>query len=204
MENVDPTRGAVMLGAHLGNWEWLGPGMTSEGPLRGAEIVRPLDDPAMNAFVDSMRRASGVVTIERDGAGTEMMRWLKEGYCIGILADQSPRENAVPVTFFGQPCWATIAPVMAALRGKVAVHPVSMMRDADGGYTIDMYPALEIQKTGDFLRDLVDNTQRCQDALEAMIRKNPGQWLWMHRRWKRRERLEREWAEREARTSARK
>ncbi|HNR36776.1 MAG TPA: hypothetical protein PKO36_16485 [Candidatus Hydrogenedentes bacterium] len=40
------------------------------------------------------------------------------------------------------------------------------------------------------------NTQRCQDALEAIVRRAPEQWLWLHRRWKERPHLEAEWKRR--------
>jgi len=49
----------------------------------------------------------------------------------------------------------------------------------------------------------VQNTQWCQDALEAAVRVNPGQWLWMHRRWKARPRLEEEWEVRSKKDAAR-
>jgi Kdo2-lipid IVA lauroyltransferase/acyltransferase len=192
IEHLPRDQGAILVGAHCGNWEWLATLVAHRG-FPAAEVVRPLDNPTMNRLVDSARRASGLHTIAKDDAGPEIFRLLRENYKIGILIDQSPRHNAVPVTFFGAPCWATIAPVMIAVRARVPVFPVVIHRKADWRYAIDIQPELELKRTGDLQRDLVENTQRCQDAIEALIRAHPEQWLWFHRRWKTRPRLEAEW-----------
>ncbi len=200
VENVDRTRGGIFMGAHLGNWEWLAPaGGTVD--INTVIIVRGFDDPRMDRFVDAVRRGGHVDTVDKNAATGPMMHKLREGWMAGVLADQNPRENGVPVRFFGAPTWATIGPVLIAKRAKVPVYPVSMARDDAGVYTLEFRPALELQSTCDLMADLIVNTQRCQDAIEAMVREHPGQWLWFHRRWRGRERLEREWADRQARRS---
>lgn len=200
-ENIDRSRGALLVGAHFGNWEWMA-GSASALGLRTAEIIRPLDDPQLDRIIDQVRRASGTHTVSKDAAGPEIRRLLREGVLVGVLADQSPRENAVPVTFFGQPCWATIAPALIALRTKAPVHLVTMLRADDATYTLRFYPPLEFNRSGDFTRDIISITQKCQDALETLIREHPGQWLWFHRRWKDRPRLAQEWAQRQARSKS--
>jgi len=140
-----------------------------------------------------------VVTIPKEGGGRDVIRLLREGYLVGVLIDQQPRDSAVPVTFFGQPCWGTIAPVMAAIRARVPVYPIGMARNADGRYTLRFYPALDMTRSSDLRQDLVTNSQRCQDAIEHIIRTHPEQWLWLHRRWKPRERLASEWEARSRR-----
>ena len=187
-----PETGFVCIGGHFGNWEWMAPAMACTG-RRIAEIVRPLDDPRLNAFIDATRRGGGTETIPKEDAGREIVRLVREGVGVGILIDQSPRRNGVPVTFFGASCWATIAPAMISARSKVPVHPVAMVRDADGGHTLHIYPALEFAQSGNLRKDLVTNTQRCQDAFEQVVRAHPEQWMWFHRRWKHREFLEAEW-----------
>lgn len=199
MEHIDLNKGFLAIGGHLGNWEWMASVMIAHG-CRVAEVVRPFDDPLLDAAIDSTRRGGGVETIPKDNAGREIIRKIKEGYIVGVLIDQSPRENAVPATFFGAPCWATIAPAMVAARAKAPVHPVSMIRDADGRYTLCFHPALDLVRSGDLRRDLLENTQRCQTAFEQIVRAHPEQWLWFHRRWKQRDRLEREWNARMTRT----
>ncbi len=201
LEHVDKTRGGVIFSGHLGNWEWMLPVGAHLG-IRGIVIARAFDDPRMNAFVDKTRRASGLKIVLKDAAMEPLLRKIPEGYYAGLLADQSPRDNAVPVTFFGEPTWATIGPALIAMRSNTPIYPVSMTRDDHGDYTIEFYPALELADTGNTLADLQSNTQLCQDALETMIRKHPEQWLWFHKRWKKRPRLEREWAERVARKKA--
>lgn len=200
VEHVDRTRGGVFMGAHLGNWEWLAPAGGTAG-FNTVIIVRGFDDPRMDRLVDTIRKSERVETLDKDSATGPMLHRLREGWMAGVLADQNPRENGVPVRFFGAPTWATIGPVLIAKRAKVPIYPVSMVRDKAGVYTLEFRPALEMQATGDLLADLTANTQRCQDAIEAMVREHPGQWLWFHRRWRGRERLEREWGERQARRS---
>ncbi len=198
LEHIDPERGTLLIGGHLGNWEWMAPALSQAG-LQVAEIVRPLDDPRLDRLVDSTRRSGNIETIGKDGAGKEVLRLLREGWVVGVLVDQSPRENGVPTRFFGQECWGTIAPAMIAARAKVPIHTAAMIRDAHGQYTLTFSPPFELVKSGDFRKDLVDNTQHCQDLVEADVRAHPGQWLWMHRRWKPRPRLAAEWDARKKR-----
>jgi KDO2-lipid IV(A) lauroyltransferase len=198
LENIDPSRGFLAVGGHFGNWEWMAPAMASRGH-RLAEIVRPFDQPALDAAIDGIRRNAGIDTIPKDEAAADVLRRLREGWIVGVLADQSPRQNAVPITFFGQPCWATVAPVMVAVRARCPILPVAMVRDANGRYTLHIYPPLEMTRRGNLHRDIIENTQRVQDVFEQIVREHPEQWLWLHRRWKKRPRLEQEWAAKEAR-----
>lgn len=194
-EHLRQGGGRLLVGCHLGNWEWMAPVVSALGiPI--AEVVRPLDDPHLNALVDATRRAGGVITIPKGGAGSEILRLLREGTCVGVLADQSPGSNAVPVTFFGHPCWATIAPIMVALRAKVPIHLLHMHRNPDATYTFEIGPEIHTVRTGEFYEDLRVNSQRIQNELEALVRAHPHQWLWLHRRWKERPRLAEEWGER--------
>ncbi len=202
VENIDTSRGALMIGAHFGNWEWMAPVLQNCG-FRVAEVVRPLDIPRLNTHIDRLRCSRGVLTIAKTNAAAEVLRLLREKHLVGVLVDQSPRVSAVPVRFFGEPCWATVAPVMAAVRAKAPIHLATMARDDDARYTLEVFPDLAMTWTDDLRKDLVENSQRCQDIVEREIRRHPEQWLWLHRRWKHRPRLEEEWERRVNRAKSR-
>ncbi|MBI5091574.1 MAG: hypothetical protein HZB26_03920 [Candidatus Hydrogenedentes bacterium] len=192
LELIDFDRGGMLISGHCGNWEWMAPACHGSG-YRVAEVVRPLDHPRFNALVNGTRTAGLDKTIPKESAGPEMIRMLQEGWLVGVLVDQSPRVSGVPVNFFGAPCWATVAPVMAAVRARVPVYGISLTRDAHGHYTLSVRTKIEVKRSNDPQRDLVEYSQRCQDFVESVIREYPEQWLWLHRRWKPRPRLEREW-----------
>ncbi len=194
-EHIDPSRGSVVIGGHIGNWEWVaGACVSAFGQMD--VIVRPFNFPAMNTFIDQRRRAMGIGTIPKQGAAAGVAQTLMAGGHVGLMVDQCPREAAVPVRFFGRDCWGTIGPVLIASRAQVPIHFMAIRRLPDYTYTCEISPPIPQLNTGDKLADMVTNTQACQDALEAFIRKNPGQWLWFHRRWKERPRLAEEWAAR--------
>ncbi|HRZ83773.1 MAG TPA: lysophospholipid acyltransferase family protein [Candidatus Hydrogenedentes bacterium] len=195
LENIDRSRGGIFLSAHIGNWEWLAPAGAAVG-LKTLIVVRGFDDPVMDQAVDAIRRVPGVETVDKHSALPALVTAVKEGRYAGILADQNPRENGIPSVFFGRETWSTIGPAMLARRAKCPVYPVSMTREPGGRYVLEFFPPVEMARDEDPLRELQENTQRCQNALEEMILRRPGQWLWFHRRWRSRGRHELEWAER--------
>jgi len=196
-QHVDTSRGAIFISGHIGNWEWFAGAIAVHLPGL-AEVVRPLDFPPMNRYVDATRRASGADTIPKQAAAKELITRLKEGRYVGLMVDQSPRDSAAPTTFFGHDCWTTVAPAILAARTGCPIHFVTVERLPDYTYEITIDPAMPMQATGNHMADLKVNVQRTQDDLEAFIRRQPGQWLWFHRRWKSRARLAVEWAERVA------
>ncbi len=192
-DDLDFSKGAILVGAHHSNWEWMAAGMTARGyHLTG--VVRPLDEPRMNAALDRIRRSTGVVTLDKNNAGPSLIKELRGGNLVGLLIDQNPRQNGAPVTFFGQSTWATIAPAMLALRTKAPIHLMSMKRCDDGIYEFTFHPPMDLDLSGSMRENLVKVTQQCQDGIEEIIRACPEQWLWMHNRFKPRPKLEAEWA----------
>lgn len=198
LERVDRSIGALAVSAHMGNWELTALPFGTETEFKSV-IVRPLDDPRLDKKVQQIRAISGLRGILKDAAGPELIKKLRARGYVALLIDQSPRENGVPATFFGQPCWATAGPAMIALRARVPIHPISIVRQPDQSYLLEIHPPLEFERTGDLQQDILNVTQLCQDAIEEIVRKNPEQWLWLHRRWKPRPRLEQEWNARQAR-----
>ncbi len=195
VEHINLNMGALFFGAHSANWEWLAPAFVRLGkPL--VMIVRPLDNPRLDRLIESIRAGGGVRLLSKDNAAGEFLRLLREGWFGGVLIDQSARENAVPTTFFGQPCWSTAAPVIFAMRAQVPLHPLEMFRTADAAYVLRIHPPLFFTKSGKFAEDLLRYSQQCQDIIESFVRAHPEQWLWLHRRWKKNARLEAEWEKR--------
>ncbi len=195
-ESVDQSAGAVLMGAHHGNWELMLP-LTGHLGLKVAAVVREFDDPRMDFLVSGVRQTPGVTLISKKKAMGSLLSEIRSGRCVGLLADQNPRENAAPVTFFGQETWASIGPALLAMRTGAPIHLVSITRIGTERYVLEFHPALELVRTGTLIRDLQINTQRCQDAIESIVRACPGQWLWLHRRWKTRAHLLQVWKERE-------
>jgi KDO2-lipid IV(A) lauroyltransferase len=91
------------------------------------------------------------------------------------------------VNFFGIPACTTAGLARFALHTGAAVVPAFVRWDAaTRKYRLAYQPALALVRTGDEAADVVVNTQRYMEIVEAHVRKYPDQWLWVHRRWKER------------------
>ncbi len=182
-EFIDESRGAIFVSAHAANWEWIGPAIASHG-MAIAIVVNDYTDSRRGDLINSVREAAGLTTISKRAAIFRITQLLSKTTHVGILADQSVRRNRVPTTFFGRPCWTTVGPAVLALRQDTPIHFLMMRREPTGDYVLEVSPRVGFEKTGDFRRDVAALTQRLQDLTEQHVRKYPGQWLWIHKRWK--------------------
>jgi KDO2-lipid IV(A) lauroyltransferase len=143
-------------------------------------VIRPLDDPKVDRLVEHRRRLSGNKLIEKKDGARAILRALQHNEAVGILMDQNTSlQEGVFVNFFGTPACANTAFAKIAHRTGAAVIPgFALWLENEKRYVLRFYPP--VQMTGDPTED----TQRLHAILEAVIREYPGQWLWIHRRWK--------------------
>lgn len=174
---------ALVLTAHLGNWELLSVAHRLVGyPL--AVVVRPLDSPWLDALADRLRRKSGVELIDKRGALRPVLRALLGGRLVGILLDQNAaRHEAVFVPFFGRPAATSKSLALLALRTGAPVVPIFIRREAVGGHRVTILPPLPVPARAG-ADALVELTRRCTETIQAVVRETPEQWLWIHNRWR--------------------
>lgn len=183
-------KGVLLLSAHCGPWELLPPlWALRDEPVHF--VARPLDNPRLDDMFTAWRERGGNHVIRKRNAVQAILQTLRDGGTVGILMDQhvSEREGAV-VPFFGRPASTASAPALIALRSGAAVLAAGITRQAGRRYRIRIRPEVAVQRSTDFKADLVENTARFTEAIEAMIREQPEQWFWVHRRWKTREPLD--------------
>ena len=178
-------RGVLVVAGHLGNWELLGFYLAWCGyPVR--TLARALSDPRLSAFVRAYRESRGVHTILRheDGAPKAMLRAFREGAILGFFLDQDTDVAGVFVPFFGRPAWTPAGAAAMALRTGASVVVATLQRRPDGRHRLTIEPC-DVADTGAREADIRRVTGELTAKLEAAIRREPAQWVWMHQRWKR-------------------
>lgn len=172
-------RGVLVATAHLGNWELsaFAHALMME-PMH--VMVRPLDNPLIDQFVERRRTQSGNHLIYKQDGARAVLKALKNNDAVGILADQNTMAaEGVFITFFGKLASAGSAFVKLAYRSQAAVIPgFAIWDECKKRYVLRFYPRVEM--SGDAQTD----TQRIHSIFEEIIRQYPDQWMWIHRRWK--------------------
>ena len=183
-ENVEAAgtggRPRLVLTGHCGNWELLAAVINQRG-LGMKVVARELDQGGFQRLLLRLRERFGTATIERGGSGAarELLSTLRSGGALGMLIDQDTKVEGAWVPFFGRPAYTPLGAAKIAARVGAAVIPAFIERGADGRHLARFLPALELPA------DPVAATALMSEAIEAQIRRQPAQWVWMHRRWRR-------------------
>lgn len=188
-ENFDAARrqgkGVLFLTGHMSAWELAPFAQALYGyPLHF--LARPVANPRVDALINAYRCRCGNQPIEKNRAARAVLKVLAEGGTVGILSDHNAvLEESVFVDFFGIPASTTSGLARIALRTGAAVVPGFLFWDETSRkYRLRFEPAIPIARTGDEEADVIENTARFTRAIEDYIRAHPGQWLWVHKRWK--------------------
>jgi KDO2-lipid IV(A) lauroyltransferase len=177
-------KGVVCIAAHLGNWELHAWSVARHGlPL--AAVGKENVDPRLNGLVDRFRSRGGLRNVWRGqpGAAVAMLRALRKGELLAMLIDQDTNVQNVFVPFFGRPAATPRAAADLVVRTGATALVCLNYRGDDGVYRAST-EEVEVPRTGDDERDVVELTARFTARIEAAIRAHPEQWVWMHQRWK--------------------
>jgi len=182
---LGPDGGTVLVTGHCGNWEWMNLALGAAGvPMTVA--AREVYDPRLDDIVRQLRgRFNGETILRGQGAGQRLSRALRDGRVLGLLIDQDIDAPGAFVEFFGQPAWTPSGAGILALRTRRPVVPGYARRLPDGSFRLTFEPAIIPVSTGDLEADAACLTARLTARIEAWVRAEPSQWVWMHRRWRR-------------------
>lgn len=174
---------ALLFGAHLGNWELPAIAAARHG-LDAAVLYRTPNNQAVARDILKLRAGSmGLLIPAGIAAPVRMMEALDRGQHVGMLIDQRfGRGPRVP--FMGRP--AASNPLLARLarRFDCPVHGARTIRLAGGRFRLELTEAIELPRNAAGRVDVDAATALLNRIVEGWVREHPGQWLWMHRRWR--------------------
>ena len=177
-------RGVLFFTGHFGSWEVFnllppafGFGMNI--------LVRRIDNPLLEKYVDSFRTKFGSVTLDKTRSARQMFRVLENGELLGILADLNAQEKeGVFVDFFGVPASTTTSIAKLALKTGAAVLPAfAVWEEAKQKYVVYLEPPVEYKQGDASDENVRELTQKITNVVEKYVRLYPEQWLWIHKRW---------------------
>jgi Kdo2-lipid IVA lauroyltransferase/acyltransferase len=173
----------LIFSAHLANWE-LPAICAAQFGLDATAIFRPPNDAASARLVQEVRRQTmGGLAASGQGAVFAMQGVVERGGHLGQLIDQHFTRGVV-VEFFGKPV------LVNPLLGKLArhyecpVHGVRVIRRDGTRFHLELTPPLDLPRDASGAIDVQGAMQAMTRVIEDWVRENPGQWLWMHRRWR--------------------
>ena len=176
-------KGGVVLGvSHTANWELGAFAFARFLAARGRSlsiVAKRQSVGVFNAFCMDLRRRAGIRVVPPDGGVTRAAAAvLAEGNVLAMPIDQVPDHprHGTAAPFLGAPALVDRAPFAIAARARVDVLVVGCRREGDQIHA----ELLERLAPG----DLGAAPRRATHALEAFVRRAPGDWLWLHRRWR--------------------
>ncbi len=188
-EGLEHLRGALACGngviavtAHFGNWELIPVYLRSLG-FEGGVLARRLRYPEYESHLIGLRGAHGVPTLAR-GSLKDAVTLLRANQIVGVLPDQDVDSlEGIFVTFFGRAAFTPVGPAALSLMTGAPLVPCFMARDG-ARFRLRIEPPVATPPTSDRAEAIARLTHAWSAVVESHIRRQPDQWVWMHRRWK--------------------
>jgi len=177
--------GAIVLTGHYGSWEVLGYTLAMLG-FDISAVMRPLDNPYMNNYLVNIRAKEGLNLLNKKGAADAMEKIIAEGQLLGFIADQDAGRKGLFVDFFGEQAstYKSIGLIAIEMNRPIIVGCARRTSWERFHYELDVEDIIYPDDWKDQDDELLYITQRYTSAIERMVRKDPTQYLWLHRRWK--------------------
>ena len=177
-------RPTLIITAHFGNFE-VGGFLLGILGFPTYTVARTLDNPYLDRFVNRFRSSTGARMVPKNGGYDQIVEVLGRGEAMAFLADQYAGEKGCWVEFFGRRASAHKAIALLSLEHDAPVAIAATRRlDRPMQFEVDTPAWIDPREAGNDMGTIADLTQWYTSRLEEAIRRAPGQYWWLHRRWK--------------------
>ncbi len=176
----------LFVSGHLGNWEMLPPGVAKYG-VPFSSFFRAASNPYINKLILQLRYQAMQQKIPMFAKGAkgakQALKHLLQGKRLGVLSDQKMNDG-IQVNFFGKPAMTSSAIANLALKLRCPIIPGYVKRLGPARLRIIVEEPIDYSDlTVNNIKNIQILTQRINDKIEEWIKKQPEQWLWLHKRW---------------------
>ncbi|OFX22003.1 MAG: hypothetical protein A2041_12310 [Bacteroidetes bacterium GWA2_31_9b] len=182
-EYYSKNQSIIGVTGHYGNWEWGALAGGLQIKHKGIAIYKPLSNKYIDKFLRRTRAANGATLESIKSTSNTFEKHAHETCIFMLVADQSPTnmKEAVWTTFLNQETACLHGPEKYAKRFNYPIVFVNIQRIKRGYYELRFSKLVdEPLKTSDG-----EITKIYMSKLEEIIKAKPENWLWSHRRWKR-------------------
>lgn len=185
-ENVDKAlakgKGAIMLGAHIGNWEMGAAAIASLGyPLYAVALAHK--DKKINDFFLHQRSVARVKVISVGTQLKKCFRVLKGNNLLAIVGDRDFSGHGIEANFFGRAAPLPRGPAFFSLRTGAPIIPTFLLRTKEDTFRLVFGEPVENKITGDEETDIKNIMQNYLPAIERYVKAFPDQWYAFRKVW---------------------
>jgi KDO2-lipid IV(A) lauroyltransferase len=174
--------GCVIITAHLGAFDYLGHYLHSKGYKLSIVTGRTTARIVFDA-VTFLRQSNGLGLVEATPSGVRAaIQAVRNGECAVFVTDRDFFQNGIQVTFFGAMTTLPPGAVRIARDSRAPIVPI-FARRSDQGHKITIHPPINVPKTDDLQRDLLDGMSCVVASLERAISSAPDQWVMFQSVW---------------------
>lgn len=170
-----PGRPVVVVGMHFGAIELP---VVLLSHLVGHAVMAPMElvaDPALRRWFVASRRRVGVNVVPIVDARRTLLRALRSGESVGMVADRDLMHNGLPVPFFGHPAPIPAGPALLAIEAGVPLYVGSVRRTANRRYLARLVP-VPTPETGTRRERVMALTAGIVAEYERVLAAAPEQW----------------------------
>jgi len=176
-------KGAIMFSAHFGNVDIVVQ-MFALMRYPMTSVAERLKPEKLYRYVASLRASKGITLVPIDSFLRPLFQALRNNQIVALAADRNLTGTGTVVDFFGAPCLLNDGHVNLALRTGARLLPAYSLRNPDNTYEAFVLPALDIQASGERVRDVWAGMAQVAKALEGFIGKHPEQWVMFQPIWR--------------------
>jgi KDO2-lipid IV(A) lauroyltransferase len=175
--------GVVLFGIHAGNWDLAASECARRyGAFHSAgESVEPA---WLGLLTNRVRRGAGTRLYDPMSAARPLLRALREGDIIGLVADRAVAGPGVDVELCGRSARLPVGPVWLALRNGAPMLPTAIERQPDGTVFVEFLEQVELTDLKPNAEGIAVGVQRMADALTVLIRRAYPSWFALQEVWK--------------------